>query len=56
MRLGDDEWRVLNFGSETVPRPGWPPTLHEENARADPVSVDRSAYETPTRRAERRWT
>ncbi len=29
MRLGDDEWRVLNFGSETIPRPGWPPTLHE---------------------------
>ena len=29
MRLTDTQWRVLNFGSETIPTPGWPPTLHE---------------------------
>ncbi len=28
MRLADDQWRVLNFGSETIPTSGWPPTLH----------------------------
>jgi len=27
MRLAHGQWRVLNFGSETVPIPGWPPTL-----------------------------
>ncbi len=27
MRLNDNQWRVLNYGSETIPIPGWPPTL-----------------------------
>jgi hypothetical protein len=29
MRLHDDQWRVLNYGSETIPTPGWPPTLFD---------------------------
>ena len=29
MRLNDDQWRVLDYGSETVPTPGRPPTLYE---------------------------
>lgn len=29
MRLDDEQWRILNYGSETIPTPGWPPTLHE---------------------------
>jgi hypothetical protein len=27
MRFGDNQWRVLNVGAETIPEPGWPPRL-----------------------------
>ncbi|MPZ67314.1 MAG: hypothetical protein GEU83_18030 [Pseudonocardiaceae bacterium] len=27
MRWDGQRWRVLNLGSESVPQPGWPPTL-----------------------------
>lgn len=27
MRLQDDQWRVLNVGTEAIPEPGWPPRL-----------------------------
>lgn len=27
MRYASGQWRVLNFGSDTVPEPGWPPHL-----------------------------
>ena len=27
MRFAEEGWRVLNFGYERIPMPGWPPTL-----------------------------